>query len=202
MDSAGDPRAASEDLTAKARIRNAAFELFAAMGEDKASMRMVATQAGVTVGLVVHHFTSKEKLRQAVDQLVIDHFAAAIKSAPLEGTGTQIGLARDAAVKDMLDASPTVVNYLRRSLLESAGPRGELLEGLTLLAAESVNELRAKGGASTTRSSTSQVISLIVGQLGDLFLQPMVDTMWEVLEEGETDPAAKPQVSVTTKNRG
>lgn len=199
MGSAGDPRAGSEDLTAKARIRNAAFNLFAGIGEDKASMRMVAAEAGVTVGLVVHHFTSKEKLRQAVDQLVISYFAAAINSPPLVGTGTQIGLARDAAVKIMLDENPKVVNYLRRSLLESASTRGELLEGLTLLAAESVNELRAKGGASTTRSSTSQVISLLIGQLGDLFLQPMVNTMWEVLEEGQIDPAAKPLVSVTTK---
>lgn len=201
MERSADPRAGEEDLTAKARIRNAAFDLFAGIGEDRASMRMVAASAGVTVGLVVHHFTSKDNLRDAVEGLVIDYFAAAIGSVPMAGNDADIGRARDAAVKAMLESHPTVVNYLRRALLESGDPRGHLLERLTLLAEESVTELREQGLASTTRSSTSQVIALIVGQLGDLFLQPMIDTMWDVLEPPTANIADKPVLSVTALRR-
>ena len=59
---------ANEDLTAKARIRNAAFELYAAKGEANTSVREVAQAAGVTHGLVVHHFVNKEGLHRAVQQ--------------------------------------------------------------------------------------------------------------------------------------
>ena len=44
-----DPRASDEDLTAKARIRNAALDLYAERGEDRVSMRAVAAAAGVAV---------------------------------------------------------------------------------------------------------------------------------------------------------
>ena len=60
------PGAAGQDLTAKARIRNAALDLYAANGEDGTSLRTVATAAGVTVGLVVHHYGTKDGLREAV----------------------------------------------------------------------------------------------------------------------------------------
>ena len=65
-----DPRASDEDLTAKARIRNAALDLYAERGEDRVSMRAVAAAAGVAVGLVQHHFKTKDGLRVAVEQLV------------------------------------------------------------------------------------------------------------------------------------
>ena len=63
-----DPRAADADLTAKAKIRNAALDMYAEQGEDRVSMRAVAARAGVTVGLVQHHFKTKDGLRQAVDE--------------------------------------------------------------------------------------------------------------------------------------
>ena len=112
-----DPRASGEDLTAKARIRNAAMDLYAEYGEDRTSMRAIAAAAGVTVGLLVHHFGTKDRLRDAVEQLVVDYFAQAIAQAPATGTPAEIGAARDAAVQEMLAANPAVVNYLRRAVL-------------------------------------------------------------------------------------
>ena len=47
----------NSDLTAKARIRNAAFALYANYGEDATSMRAIAEAAGVTVGLVAVSYT-------------------------------------------------------------------------------------------------------------------------------------------------
>ncbi|HEX5406927.1 MAG TPA: TetR family transcriptional regulator [Pseudonocardiaceae bacterium] len=55
------------DLTAKANIRNAALRLFAERGHDAVTMREIATMAGVSPALVVHHFGSKDGLRAAVD---------------------------------------------------------------------------------------------------------------------------------------
>jgi AcrR family transcriptional regulator len=55
------------DLTARATIRNAALRLFAERGHDAVTVREIATAAGVSPALVVHHFGSKDGLRAAVD---------------------------------------------------------------------------------------------------------------------------------------
>ncbi|MFI5695970.1 TetR/AcrR family transcriptional regulator [Kribbella sp. NPDC051586] len=57
-----------EDLTARARIRDAAVKLFGERGIEGASIRDIAAEAGVSSGLVRHHFGSKEELREACDR--------------------------------------------------------------------------------------------------------------------------------------
>ena len=54
--------ALSPDLTARARIRDAAIECFARQG-FAVSVRAIAAHAGVSPGLVIHHFGSKAGLR-------------------------------------------------------------------------------------------------------------------------------------------
>ncbi|MEU9116563.1 TetR/AcrR family transcriptional regulator [Streptomyces sp. NPDC048483] len=56
-----------EDLTARARIRDAALQHFGEHGFDRATIRGIAETAGVSSGLVRHHFGSKEALRDACD---------------------------------------------------------------------------------------------------------------------------------------
>ena len=58
----------SEDLTARARIREAAIDLFAERGVGPATIRDIANRAGVSSGLLRHHFGSKEGLRDACDE--------------------------------------------------------------------------------------------------------------------------------------
>jgi AcrR family transcriptional regulator len=195
-----DPRASGEDLTAKARIRNAAMDPYAEYGEDHTSMRAIAAAAGVTVGLLVHHFGTKDRLRDAVDQLVVDHFAQAIAQVPVTGTPAEIGAARDAAVQEMLAANPAVVNYLRRTVLNPSPTGGSLLERLTELARREVSQLRATGFASTTRSESSQVIGVVVRHFGHLFLQPMIDAMWRQLAEPGATDADKPILEVRARS--
>jgi AcrR family transcriptional regulator len=59
------------DLTAQAKIRNAAVAHFARDGFGKTNLRAVAATAGVSAGLVIHHFGSKEGLRAACDEYVL-----------------------------------------------------------------------------------------------------------------------------------
>jgi AcrR family transcriptional regulator len=62
-----DGIAEPEDLTARARIRDAAMRQFGELGFDRATLRGIADAAGVSYGLVRHHFGSKESLRDACD---------------------------------------------------------------------------------------------------------------------------------------
>ena len=63
---------AFEDLTARARIREAALEHFARDGYDRATIRAIAKTAGVSPGLLRHHYGSKEALREACDHYVFE----------------------------------------------------------------------------------------------------------------------------------
>jgi AcrR family transcriptional regulator len=69
-------RSSAEDLTTRARIRDAAIGLFGRDGFARATVRAVATLAGVSPGLVIHHFGSKEGLRAACDQHVLAQTAS------------------------------------------------------------------------------------------------------------------------------
>src|SRR5665647_3844195 len=62
-------RSAPEDLTARARIRDAAVGRFGRDGFG-ASIRTIAADADVSPGLVMHHFGSKDALRAECDAYV------------------------------------------------------------------------------------------------------------------------------------
>ncbi|NUW43591.1 TetR/AcrR family transcriptional regulator [Nonomuraea rhodomycinica] len=60
-----------EDLTARARIREAALRQFGELGFERATIRGIAEAARVSSGLVRHHFGSKEALREACDEFLV-----------------------------------------------------------------------------------------------------------------------------------
>jgi AcrR family transcriptional regulator len=64
------------DLTARARIRDAAIALFAERGIAAATIRDIAEAAGVSSGLLRHHFGSKEGLRDACDEYALNQITA------------------------------------------------------------------------------------------------------------------------------
>ena len=195
-----NPRAMNADLTAKARIRNAALDLFAKYGEDGVPLRAVAAEAGVTLGLVQHHFKTKAGLRHAVDRLVVDHFAQTVASLPAEGDPRKLATARDDAVRRMLADNPAVVNYIRRSVLELqlSGDRMHLLDVLLDLARQEVAALREAQLASTQRREPIQIVAMLMRQLGELLLQPLVEAAWEQIANPGDGP--KPRLSVTVQD--
>ncbi|WP_433425788.1 TetR/AcrR family transcriptional regulator [Microtetraspora malaysiensis] len=111
-------RSADDDLTARARIRNAALELFGAEGASRVSLRAVAQRAGVSHALVLHHFATKEGLRQACDDYVI----SLVKGAPDADLGDTAGLAA------MLEAGVAVRRYLGRAFLDGTSEAAALFD--------------------------------------------------------------------------
>ncbi|MFB9469816.1 TetR/AcrR family transcriptional regulator [Nonomuraea salmonea] len=113
-------RSAEDDLTARARIRNAALELFGAEGVGRVSLRAVAQRAGVSHALVLHHFGTKEGLRQACDDYVI----SLVRDAPDADLGDTAGLAA------MLEAGTAVRRYLGRAFLDGTPEAAALFDEL------------------------------------------------------------------------
>lgn len=101
----------ASDLTARARIRDATLPRFGADGIAGTSIRAVAADAAVSPALVVHHFGSKDGLRRACDEHVLD----TIRS----GGGADIeGEADIGALAEVLQAATPVRRYLARALLD------------------------------------------------------------------------------------
>ncbi|ALR13991.1 TetR/AcrR family transcriptional regulator [Mycobacteroides saopaulense] len=192
-----NPRATDEDLTAKARIRNTALDLYAQYGEERISLRAVASEAGVTLGLVQHHFKTKAGLREAVDQLVVDYFVSTLRSVEDEKDPRKLAAARDAAVRRMLEANPPIVNYVRRAVLEPSGEQMHLLDALIGLTRDEVATLRKKGMAPTDRTESTQVVSVLVRQMGALLLQPLIDAAWDRVQPGDIP---KPTLSIKVRD--
>ncbi|CQD16288.1 TetR family transcriptional regulator [Mycolicibacterium conceptionense] len=178
-----NPRATNEDLTAKARIRNAALDLYSKSGPDRISLRTIASEAGVTLGLVQHHYKSKAGLRAAVDQLVVDYFATALATVPDIDRPSDLAATRDSAVRQMLEENPAVVNYVRRAILDPSGENLHLLDALVELTAREVSTLRKAGRASTKRRESTQVVAVLVRQMGEMLLAPLVDAVWDRVDE-------------------
>ena len=191
-----NPRSTDDDLTAKARIRNAALDLYSEYGPDRTSLRAIASEAGVTLGLVQHHYKTKAGLRDAVDQLVVDHFAAALSDVPNTGGPTGFRAARDEAVRKMLTENPPVLNYVRRALLEPSGENLHLLDSLVDLTAREVSTLRKAGRASTKRRESTQIVAVLVRQMGEMLLAPLVEAVWDRLDRSESELKPRLRINV------
>ena len=185
------------DLTAKARIRNAAMELHAAKGEGDTTIREVARAAGVTHGLVVHHFTNKDGLRRAVRQHVLDLFQQALEATPHNGTPAQIRHARDTSVDRLLTAQPAVMSYLRRALLDPADTDMELIAMLADFTLTEIRDLRARGLASPKAPDYVQALAVLMRELGPRLLAPVTQHFWDHLTNETAGPA--PELEIKTK---
>lgn len=114
----------SEDLTARARIRDAAVARF---GRDgfRAPVRAIAEDAGVSAGLVIHHFGSKDGLRAACDEHVLavireQKSAAITQASPAETIGL-LATVREYA---------PLFAYIVRSLLDGGEVAAHFVDGL------------------------------------------------------------------------
>ncbi len=112
---------AERDITGRAAIRDAALRLFAEHGPRATSMRAIAQEAGVSAALVVHHFGSKEGLKQAVDAHVDAAFEQFFDLERPEDVAAMLtddsaASLAEAFVRAFPDDSPLPA-YLRRLLL-------------------------------------------------------------------------------------
>lgn len=100
------------DLTAVARIRNAALLRFARDGFG-VGLRTIAADAGVTAGLIAHHFGSKDGLRRACDAEVLRLTEEVKRSSTYFGGPTDL-MTQMSQVEEYIPATA----YAMRSLME------------------------------------------------------------------------------------
>ncbi len=110
----------SADLTAAARIRDAAIGQFGQHGFG-VGLRTIAEAAGVSAALVIHHFGSKDGLRKACDDFVVEEIRTS-KSETIQSSDPATWFA---ALAEIESYAP-MVSYLVRSM-QSGGELAKML---------------------------------------------------------------------------
>ena len=110
----------SADLTATARIRDAAIEQFGEHGFG-VGLRTIAEAAGVSAALVIHHFGSKDGLRKACDEYVAEEIRSD-KSATIQSNDPAAWLGAMAEI----ESYAPLMAYLVRSM-QSGGELATML---------------------------------------------------------------------------
>ena len=125
----------ADDLTAAARIRDAAIEQFGQNGFD-AGLRAIAKGAGVSAALVIHHFGSKEGLRRACDEFI----AESVRTSKSESLQTSDPAAWFAQMAEIESFAPMMA-YLVRSMQTG----GELAKSLWHNMIDNAEQYMAEG---------------------------------------------------------
>jgi AcrR family transcriptional regulator len=106
------------DLTGLARIRDAALEGFARDGVANTSLRDVAKAAGVSLGLVQHHFVTKAALVEAVGAHVVGLATEAFGDLPAAATPVESQAELGNLVTAFVAEQPVALLYVARAVAE------------------------------------------------------------------------------------
>ncbi|MFJ1767587.1 TetR/AcrR family transcriptional regulator [Amycolatopsis sp. NPDC088138] len=167
--------ARQSDLSTYARIRNAALEGFAARGVASTSIRDVAAAAGVSPGLVQHHFGTKAHLREAVDEYILDVMAEFSRELASRSEGDEawpgLGDATTAWVRD----NALALRYLARAMIDGDPAAARAFDALVGIARTSWLAPLDRAGALRPEADRDwAAIHAAVFNLASVLLEPAI----------------------------
>lgn len=164
-----EPTVTDPDRTARARIRDAAVARFADDGFAGTSLRRIAEDVGVSPALILHHFGSKDGLRDACDE----HVIATIRQRKHAAAAAGPQLDPLAALREA-DDGPPLLRYLARALLDDADRVAELVDEIVADAVGYMEAGVASGLMKPSEQPRERAVVLVIWQLGSLVLHEHV----------------------------
>lgn len=154
-----------DDRDGMQRIRDSAIELFGANGVSATSLKSIATHAGVSQGLVIHHFGSKAGLHRACD----DYVARLIRAnkETVVASGPQMN---PLAALQMIEESRPLLRYLVRTLSEGGEHIASLVDDMVADGEAYMAESVRAGFMKPSDFPRERVIVLVLWSLGALVL--------------------------------
>jgi TetR/AcrR family transcriptional regulator, regulator of cefoperazone and chloramphenicol sensitivity len=175
-----DPGAA--DPSPRARIRDAALRQFAAHGFKGATIRGIAREAGVSPGLVQHHFPSKQALRDECDA----HVFAVLRD--IEDRGVLGGALADGAfMADTHQAVTLLGPYVAMALVSDAPTASGWFDALAELYRGMLTG-GERGPALPENEDREAIIAVYTAM--ELGLAIFADQLYRRLGADERDPSA------------
>lgn len=165
----------------KGRLIRVAMRLFAERGVDGVTVRDIAAEAEVSVGLINHHFGSKEGLREAVDQYFLSQFEEAVTVNPIDPKLAE-ERGSDAVVEwterwidKHIDEWGVSTAYMRRALLEGSDWGANLFERYYQVVRTTVDRMDAEGRLRPDVDRLWLPLLLMYMELGTLLLEPYIE---------------------------
>ncbi len=176
----------TDDRSTVARIRDAAITEFAANGVDGTSIRTIATAAGVSPGLVIHHFGSKDELRVACDEYV----AGIIRD--VKGGAMASGGAFDVTAAFRTVGEIPAAKYLARTLVDGSPHVAELVDEIVTDAMKYVATGVETGMIKPTEHEWERAAILTIWGLGSLVLHEHLERLIgvDITSDFSADPKA------------
>ncbi|MDT2005459.1 TetR/AcrR family transcriptional regulator [Rhodococcus opacus] len=152
------------DLTTRARVRDAAITVFGNHG-FATGVRAIATAAGVSPGLVIHHFGSKDGLRAECDE----HVLRIIREQKAQAISTPGPAGAMQALADIEQYAPLVA-YIVRSFQAGGGLGESLFEHMVDDTAEYLDMGVAAGRVRPSRNPQARARYLTLYNVGAMLL--------------------------------
>jgi AcrR family transcriptional regulator len=163
--------ASKDDRTAKARIRDAAIDCIAEHGVAGTTARKVAALAGVSPGLVIHHFDSMDGLRLACDQYVVGAIRERKEAAAAAGP------AFDVLASLRTGNIGQLGRYLARVLVDDSPAVTRLVDDLVADAEDYMQRFVEAGMARPSDDPRARAAVLMIWGLGALVLHDHVQRL-------------------------
>lgn len=165
---------AAEECSSIERIRTAAMRSFATYGASATSLRTVAEAAGVSVGLVQHHFANKAGLVKAVDDYVLG-VVVAIIAQPIPGPPVDSLDEMGNRINQLVAERPDVVDYFGRALVDGSPLGIMIFDTLMGNGAARWHQRSERGETRPDIDLTWAAINSLVLALGTLILRTHVE---------------------------
>jgi AcrR family transcriptional regulator len=163
-------RTVEDDRKTAAIIRDAAMDLFGQRGAGDVTIREIASVAGVSPGLVMHHFGSKDGLKDAVDRRVaslFDRMLTALEALGEAGAGGSVAQ----LMADELERQPGLSLYMRRLLLDGGEAAAALFDRLLEISRSGMRALGEAGIVRPTSDEELRTAFLLVNDLAVILLR-------------------------------
>jgi AcrR family transcriptional regulator len=189
-------RVGTDEPSTIERIRTAALKSFATHGTSATSLRSVAAAAGVSLGLVQHHFGTKAGLIKAVDDhvvsIVIGTTALPVSEPPADSVA-EMG----SRVARILVEQPDIVDYVGRALVDGSPMGTMIFDSLVAFGTTRWNQRSEHGETRPDLDLTWAALNSLMLALSAFILRTHIDRQ---LPEPLTTPAQlqRWQASVNT----
>ena len=163
-----------DDLKKLERIRLAALRSFATRGAAATSLRSVAADAGVSLGLVQHHFETKAGLIKAVDDYVMGVVIEMVSRPPSAHPRDSIA-DMGSRITNLFIEHPDVVDYFGRALIDGSDLGATIWDTLAAYGTARWNTRKETGEARDDIDVTWAALNSLVLALGTLILRGHIE---------------------------
>ncbi|OYN92331.1 TetR/AcrR family transcriptional regulator [Parenemella sanctibonifatiensis] len=160
----------AEDLTVRARIRDAAIRMVAAQGLQ-VPLRAIAAEAGVSAALILHHYGSRAGLITACDAAVVEVIGETKSDALMPGGGASALMIQ----LSQIEGYAPVVGYVLRCLQAGGSFTRQLVDALVEETESYLADAVTAGMVSPSQAPEQRARLLVEQALGGMLVAIATD---------------------------